>query len=395
MPWSLRMTLYASAIVLLVLIYLGIRFFSAVRSVQLQPAGLYYSFFMAAATALLAYPILGLIQYWLKDTFSISDYPRFLIYIFWYGVIFTGVMFSWLVSIDLISLIIRKVLKTNLPEMDILFAWILLGITGIVAIYTGGKLVWHTYKIEIEEISYNFYENSEPKADPLTVVHIADLHADRYTRSHKMERYVDKVNEANPDIVIFAGDLITSGTDHIEAGARALGLIEATYGVYAVIGDHDYWSGKDIVAEALEGHGITVLRDENIWIEHDSHSIKLTGVTEIYSQSVGSNILQNLLEESRGEILRIVGSHQATDRLIEAAKTSGTDQLLAGHTHGGQIRIPVFFYMVTAARAETEFVIGSWTMENMLLNINNGLGFTLAPVRYNAPAQVSVITINW
>lgn len=394
MPWTLRMTLYMSAIVFLILVYLGFRVFRGVKYAQLQPAGFFYSLFAVAAFLLLAYPIFGLIQYWLTGAFSMSGYPKFLIYQFWYGVVFTGLMLSWLILLDLLAFFITKVFKIDPPEMDILFGWVLFGITGVVALYAGGKLMWHTHKIEIEGITFNHSEQSGIEFDPLTVVHIADLQADRYTDQRKMERYIKKVNEAQPDIVIFAGDLITSGTDYIEAGARALGLIEASYGVFAVIGDHDYWSGKDIVEEALVNQGITVLQDENIWIDHGSHSIKLTGVTEIYSQNIDSIRLQELLEESRSEVLSIITSHQATDRLIDAAKNFGVDQLLAGHTHGGQIRIPVFFYPMTAVRAETAFVNGNWRIDNMLLNINNGLGFTLAPVRYNAPAQVSVITID-
>lgn len=394
MPWPLRMTLYTSALVLFILIYLGIRVFRGVKHTRLQPAGLYYSLYLAVAFLLLSYPITGFIQHWLTGDFSMSDYPIFFIYIFWFGVVFTGLMFSWLVLFDLLELIIKKVFKIDPPELDILFAWTFFGITGLVVLYAGGKMIWHTTKIEIEEITYNLPDKQGAEIDPITIVHITDLQADLYTGTVKMERYIKKVNEAEPDIVIFTGDLITSGTEYIEAGARAIGLIEATSGVFAVIGDHDFWSDKDIVALALMNQGITVLQDENIWIEHGETSIKLTGITEVYSQNVDSILLRELLEESHGEDLSILGSHQATDRLINAARDFGVDQLLAGHTHGGQIRVPVFFYPLTAVMEETAYVSGHWQLDDMLLNINNGLGFTLAPVRYNAPAQVSVITVD-
>ncbi len=393
MPWPLRMTLYMSLIMLIIHIYQGIKYNQSVRRLQLRPALFYHGIFFVAVVLFFTYPVMGVMEYWTQGSFSYGTYPKTLIYLFWYGAVFLGLSFSWLVAIDLFSLILKRVFKTGVAQRKVFLSYLIVIITGLVAVYAGVKMVWHTHKIGADEISYNLSEVTGIDMEPLTIVHIADLHADRYTRDRKLNRYVNKVNEAEPDIVIFAGDLITVGTHYIEMGADAMARIEARYGVYAVIGDHDYWVNKERVADALEYRGIEVLRDANTWIDHGESRVKLTGVTEIYSQTISTDRLQDLLEEDQGEVLRIVSSHQATDRLIEISKEYGTHQLLAGHTHGGQIRVPVFFYPVTAARAETRYVIGHWWLDDMLLNINNGLGFTLAPVRYNAPAEISVISV--
>jgi uncharacterized protein len=255
-------------------------------------------------------------------------------------------------------------------------------------------MIWDTHRITLEEITYTMPERQSLPV-PLTIVHFTDLHADPYTGEVKMNRYIDKVNKQNPDIVIFSGDLITSGRDYIEAGAEALARIESTYGVWFVMGDHDYWTGTGYIAEALSDRGIHVLQNENFWVEHGESIIKITGVTELYSNRILEDHLDELLNETREESFKILAAHQASERLIRKSLNNGIHQLLTGHTHGGQFRIPLFFYPISAARAETPYVNGNWLLEErLLLNVNNGLGFTLAPVRYNAPAQVSVITVT-
>jgi uncharacterized protein len=388
------MTLYMSAITLVIFIYHGIRYNLAVKRIQLKPALLFHGLFVVWTILFFTYPVTGFIEYWTQGSFSYSAYPKIIIYLFWYGAVFFGVIFSWLVSAELFSLIMKSAFRTGPAQRKVFISYFIIIITVVTAFYTGTKLIWHTYSIGEDVMTYELNSDTVVEFEPLTIVHISDLQADQYTGERKLMRYVDKVNSADPDIVIFAGDLITSGTDYIEIGASAMGQINSKYGVYAVIGDHDYWADQDRVTEALENRGITVLRDENIWIQHGESLIKLTGVTEIYSRKVDSDCLSDLLDEDMGEALKIVSSHQSTDRLLNQSKENGVHLLLAGHTHGGQIRIPVFFYPVTAVRSETRYVKGNWLLDGMLLNINSGLGFTLAPVRYNAPAEISVIRVH-
>lgn len=393
MPWPLRMTLYMSAITLVIFIYHGIRYNLAVKRVKLKPALLFHGLFVLWTILFFAYPATGFLEYWTQGTFSYSAYPKIIIYLFWYGSVFFGVIFSWLVATDLLSLLMKSVFNTGAAQRKVFLSYFIIIITLVTAFYTGARLIWHTYTIGEDMLTYELVSDNGAEFEPLTIVHISDLQADQYTGERKLMRYVDEVNRANPDVVVFSGDLITSGTDYIEIGANALGRINSKYGVYAVIGDHDYWADQERVTEALENRGVTVLRDENIWIQHGEALLKLTGLTEIYSRKVDSDRLSDLLEEDLGEELKIVISHQSTNRLLNQSKETGVHLLLAGHTHGGQIRIPVFFYPVTAVRSETKYVKGNWLLNGMLLNINSGLGFTLAPVRYNAPAEVSVISV--
>ncbi|MDZ7689973.1 MAG: hypothetical protein U5K69_02265 [Balneolaceae bacterium] len=92
--------------------------------------------------------------------------------------------------------------------------------------------------------------------------------------------------------------------------------------------------------------------------------------------------------------LRVMLSHQVSVSIIEQSVEANYDMLLAGHTHGGQIRVPLFFTKFSAPDFETQYVAGQYYRGDLLININHGLGFTLAPVRYNAPPNITVIEIT-
>lgn len=393
MPWALRMITLAGFLIILLLIYTGYRYFKSVSILNLQPVWFYRGLFFIAAALFLAFPFAGHIEYWIRGSFTRTAYPNFIVYSFWYGLVFTGAMLNWLLLHDLIRPLALRFSRPGKLRLTFWFAGVFMILTLLTAFYTAGKMVWDTHRIVVEHINYEL-PGETGLFEPLTIVHIADLHADQYTGAKKMERYVRKINEARPDIVLFAGDLISSGRDHVEAGADALAGIKSTYGTWFVMGDHDYWVGTDYIAEAIEARGIHVLQNENAVISHQDMVIKITGVTELYSDQIEQSRLEALFDEEAGEGLHLLLSHQATDRIIDAAVKSGVHKILAGHTHGGQIRVRFFFYPVTAVLAETSYVKGTWLKGQTLLNINSGLGFTLSPVRYNAPAQVSVIKVN-
>lgn len=393
MPWPLRMITYAAIILVIILIYFGFRYFKSVKKLDLQPFWFYATLYLIPSLLFLAYPAGGHIQHLLLNSFSRTGFPDLFIYLFWYGVVCMGVMFNWLLLHDLLRPLARWYTDTAPGKLDRYFARALLIIAGFTVAYTAAKMAWDTNRITVERISHPA-EGLNSFVEPFTVVHIADLHADDYTDAQKMDRYIQKVNEAGPDIVIVAGDLITSGDEHIQAGADALAKIESVHGVYFVMGDHDYWTGTAPIAEALTERGIQVLQNKNARVVHGESVIKITGVTELYSNRIESGRLTELLDEEMGQSFHILTAHQATDRLIREAQRSGVHQLLTGHTHGGQFRIPIFFYPVSASRAETPYVNGSWLLGDLLLNVNSGLGFTLAPIRYNSPAGVTVIEVQ-
>lgn len=394
MPWTLRMTLLIAGLTGFCMIYNTIRIYWYSKQTGLHSPKNYWILVGGLTILIFAYPLSAWVINAATGNFSLYWYPVWLISIFWYGFIFNTVLLSWILAADIINLTVTYLLRVKRPQFQTLLGLGVLVITAAVFVYTSAKTIYDTNRIKVEQFTFEHPAVASGELDPLRIVHISEMHADRYTSPEKISRYMKKVEEQNPDIVIFTGDLISSGLDYVEAASNALASVNPPLGVYFVMGDHDYWSGQDEITEILESRGVNVIRDANEWIELNGRTLKITGITEVYSTSINRDLLRELLDERRDEQVSILFSHQAPDEIIEMAADAGVDIMLAGHTHGGQIRIPIFFKKFTAANLETDYVNSYWQKNGMILNINSGLGFTLAPLRYNAPAGVSVIDIK-
>jgi len=388
------MTLLIAGLTAICMIYNSSRIYWYSRQTGLHSAKNYWALFGGITILIFSYPLSGWVIHAATGNFSQYWYPVWMISLFWYGFIFNTVLLSWILAADIINLILTYLVRIRRPQLQTLMGLGVLAVTAAVFIYTLGKTIYDTNRITVEYITVEHQSLATGDADPIRIVHISEIHADRYTSSDKINRYIQTVSEQEPDIVLITGDLISTGLDYVEIAADGLASVQPPLGVHFVIGDHDYWAGQDEFTEILESKGINVIRDANEWLTHGEGVIKLTGITEVYSASINRDLLQELLMEQRDEHLSILFSHQAPDDVINIALDAGTDIFLKGHTHGGQIRIPIFFRKFTAASMETDYVIGHWFLNNMLLNVNSGLGFTLAPVRYNATAEVSVIDIR-
>lgn len=89
-----------------------------------------------------------------------------------------------------------------------------------------------------------------------------------------------------------------------------------------------------------------------------------------------------------------MASHQVSDLLVTRAQQNNYALLMAGHTHGGQVRVPFFGKTYSASDLETPFISGQYKEGDLFINVNEGLGFTLAPVRYNVPPSITFIELT-
>lgn len=393
MPWLLKMTLLAATVKAVVDLYLGWRLMRAVEYLGSFLSGnagwavvLFFLVFYIA-------PLTGLVQYLLGGNVDILTYPKTLLYLFWFGFAFSFQVLIWVVGMDLLKLLANAG-GINAPQLDQLYGGLLLGIAVIMLGYTGYKMYSDTTSVVTEHISV--IEQNLPEAlQGFRIAHITDIQGDRYTGAEKIERYVQLVNQQNPDLVVVTGDLISYGTDYVEMAAQELSKIKAFHGTYFVIGDHDYWAGSEHIVQALVERNIKVLQGENAFLDVDGATIRLSGLTNVYSRKAPIEEIRAVTRDTTHKAdLRVMLSHQVSEPIIDQSQAAVYEMLLAGHTHGGQIRVPLFFTKFSAPDFETQYVAGQYYKGDMLININNGLGFTLSPVRYNAPPNISVIELK-
>lgn len=392
MPWLLEMTLLVAGLLFIAHIYIGWRGGRLLKkhSDKLYPRLLFFLFLLS----FYCLPAVGLIYHWLWGDPDMLTFWQPMSYWFWFGLVFSFQLLTWLLILDALKLLARVISSLERSRIEKYYRWLFACIFGVLFVFTAVKMIHDTRTIQVKETRYEITD-LPPSLQEFRIVHITDIQADEYTGQENIARYVDKINALNPDLVIFTGDLISYGTDFIAMAAEELARVKADYGTYAVVGDHDYWAEVSNFEAAYAQHDINLLQDQNKLIRVNGDSLLLTGITEVYSKHIPIDSLQSLVNENTSMPLRILASHQATEKVINQAQSSGYEYelLLAGHTHGGQLRVPFMFMTFSAAERDTPYLSGIYRFDHLLMNIDNGLGFTLSPVRYNAPPTISVIDL--
>ncbi len=401
MPWIISTHITFGIGIALFYLYFFFHLRSSLKVLAADTGLRYAKIFLPVLIYLNLFPVITVVGYWINPsnmTSAVAGYVRIfdhlLVVPYWIGFAFIGQMFLLMLAMDVSKLAIYPVYAKYKSQWLRVKSYVFIGAVLFLIVYVPSKVYFDTNTVRI--ISKDYVIPGLPgELDGLRIAHIADIQADPRTRERKLNRYVKKINKLEPHLVFHSGDLVTSGQRFIEMGAKALGSVNAKYGVYACVGDHDYWSGSDSIQTALGKYGVVYRDNQNEFIEVNGYTIGISLVTDIYSRRISDETLDSLALDVAAADLRILVPHQVPERLVDPAQDLGYHLLLAGHTHGGQVAfgIPGLF-LLQGSRIETPYVTGFFNLGSMLVSVNNGLGLTLAPIRFQAPAEVSLITVR-
>ena len=227
--------------------------------------------------------------------------------------------------------------------------------------------------------------NLPPELDGYRIGHISDVHCGRDTPASRVRTWVRRLNALNLDLIAVTGDLITSGATYVDPVAGALGGLRARDGVYACMGNHDYFTDGDRMALALEHNGLTVLRNRGVTLRDGLH---IAGVDDTWTSR--DDMDAALAARPRGAPVVLL-AHDPN--LFPQAMARDVDLMLSGHTHGGQLAVPGV-RRLSLARFITEFTAGLYRRGRSWLYVNRGAGTTGPPVRRGAPAELAVLTLR-
>jgi uncharacterized protein len=326
----------------------------------------------------------------------IIDY--LIIYPFWTFFVLIIQCCLFFIPLDLIKIFSHMFIKrTRTHLLKIRSALIFLIIVFFI-LYIPIRVIYDYNEVSIREIKYEKQE-LPASLDGFRIAFISDIQADHFTDEGRLSNYLNKVNSLNPDLILIAGDLITTGPDYIELSAREVGKLKAKYGVYSCIGDHDNWAYRNDYARslsevksALNYHGVQMIDNQIKTIDVEGTELEISIITATYVEDVPKNILDSLTINNSGSF-KIFLVHQPQPELIETAKKNGFDLFLAGHTHGGQITFVFPFIQLTPTMFETSYIRGDFWFDKMLMIINRGLGMSLAPLRYNSTPEITLINL--
>lgn len=233
------------------------------------------------------------------------------------------------------------------------------------------------------------------KQGPLKAALIADLHTGSlWNGPANTQRVVDAVNAEAPDIILLLGDYVSttplSGTFvPPEVTAEVLSGLVAPMGVFAVLGNHDWWLDGPRVRRALEQHGIVVLDDDVRIIRTAGGPFALVGIPDDTTRSPDVRRTVSAVPDG---LPSIVITHDPA--VFDEIPAVGVAATFAGHTHGGQVNLPFVGALVVPGRAPNRWAHGHIEEDGRHMYVSAGVGTSILPIRFNMPPAVEIITLR-
>lgn len=214
------------------------------------------------------------------------------------------------------------------------------------------------------------------------IVHLTDIHHGVYFPAEALEAVVELTNELEPDLVAITGDFVTHSRAYIEPAAEILGGLQAREGVYAVLGNHDFRVGADGLTRALDRHGVQLLRNRHTQLHRNGQTCYLAGIDDFRYRADLARAMRGIPRTAPSILL----SHNP--RIIGAAAKMGVGLVLSGHTHGGQVRLPVVGSIYGRSGKRSRFKSGRDSLGATQIYVSRGIGTVVVPVRYGCPSEI-------
>lgn len=281
-------------------------------------------------------------------------------------------------------------MKSQAAPRSRIFAAIFAGISCFLALWTfaiePSSLIIHEQTIAM---------SAWPRTlDGLSVAAISDIHAGSpFINEDKLRQLVDRTNALSPDLIVLLGDYMVRDSWHStqmppEKIADALRKLKAPLGVYAVLGNHDWWYDVSKTRVAFESRGIRVVDNDVVRLEKNGAPFWIVGIADAWS----------LTDDIEGTAKRIPAGEPAI------ALTHNPDILprfpptfvltLAGHTHGGQVNLPFIGRRIVPSEFGQRYAAGHIQEEGKHMFVTTGVGTSVFPVRFRVPPEIALLTLT-
>jgi len=225
--------------------------------------------------------------------------------------------------------------------------------------------------------------------DGLKVIQLTDIHHSLYTPLEDVQRAVHLVNLRRPDVIALTGDYVTFSPFYIWPVARALGKLRARLGVFAVLGNHDFQVDPDEITRALKAQRIRVLRNSHFALRRGSATLWMVGVDDLWWRAAD---FAGAVRHIPARDPKILLCHNPVG--IRVAARHGIDFMLSGHTHGGQVRLPVVGSVYGRSRLGERFVDGWNRLDGTQIYVSRGIGKVLVPLRFKCPPEIACFRLR-
>lgn len=276
---------------------------------------------------------------------------------------------------------IRKIIRAIL-----LLLLLLIVSCGIYAFFIEpNRLVLHQETIQID--------NWPKELSGLRIALVGDIHpGGPFINEKKVRQIVELTNQQNADLIVLLGDYMSPNSWHShivepEVTAGILKELHAPLGVYAILGNHDWWYGGERVRNALEQNGIHVLDEEVAEVKWHDSSFWLIGFADLWTRP--QNIQETIRKVPEGATT--IGLSHNPDIFIHMPRTMPL--MLAAHTHGGQVKLPIIGTPIVPSYFGPRYTAGHVFENGHHMFVTTGIGTSIIPVRFRVPPEIVLLTV--
>jgi len=248
------------------------------------------------------------------------------------------------------------------------------------------RLVVHPETIAIDKWPQNL--------SGLRIAVIGDVHTGApFINDQKLQQIVELTNQQQPDLIVLLGDYMSPNSWHSrevlpEVTAAAFKNFKAPLGVYAVLGNHDAWYSVPKVRQAFEQNGIRVLENEVTEIKWKDGSFWLAGLADLWTRT--QRINPTLAQIPQGA--SIIALTHNPDIFLNLPQS--VPLLLAAHTHGGQVNLPLIGRPVEPSDYGQRYAAGHVFENGHHLFVTTGIGTSILPVRFRVTPEIVLLTVK-
>ncbi len=270
---------------------------------------------------------------------------------------------------------------------------------------TLGVLNSENYEIVYKNIKI---PNLPEELKGITITLICDIHSGPYMKENLMNEYVQAVNDLKSDFILIPGDITNSEKSEVIPFANSFKNLKASRGIYASLGNHDYFSDPEFIAKVIsEETPIKLLRNDSDIININGKDLCILGIEDTRQSGAAYDkfLMDNLdftVEKTKnkfkvkqleyGNVPKIALFHKPY--FFEQMKDKKLDLILSGHTHGGQVVLAKFGDInISFAGAVSKYISGIYENEISKMYISRGIGSVALPIRFNCSPEITKITL--
>jgi len=260
---------------------------------------------------------------------------------------------------------------------------------GVPAAVTGYGVFIGRFRIGLREQNI-VIPGLPPDLDGLRLTQLTDIHLSPFLSEKELAHAVDLANSTRPHLMLVTGDLITRPGDPLDACLAQLARLRADAGIFGCNGNHEIYTGIESYVERMGARqGLHILRSRAQRLRFGSATLNLAGVDY---QSTRKPYLRGAGRLVEPDAFNILLSHNPD--VFPVAAAQGYQLTIAGHTHGGQVRVEILRQDLNIARFFTPYVDGLYRQDDKAIFVSRGIGTIALPARIGAPPEVALLILR-